>query len=62
MDSKNRTPAGVKPERNEPVTKQFDKFKEAARELEAVEDERAFDEKLKKVAKHKTTPDEKAAK
>lgn len=32
---------------------QLDKFKELARELEADEDEAAWDERLKKVTKHK---------
>lgn len=32
---------------------QSDKFKELARELEADEDESRWDERLKKVAKHK---------
>jgi len=36
---------------------QSERFKQAARELEADEDERAFDEKLKKVAKHKSEPE-----
>jgi hypothetical protein len=36
---------------------QLDKFKELARELEADEDEAAWDERLKKVAKHKPTPE-----
>lgn len=32
---------------------QSDKFKDAARELEADEDEQRWEEKLKRVAKHK---------
>jgi hypothetical protein len=35
---------------------QIDRFKEAARQLEADESESAFDEKLKAVAKHKPKP------
>lgn len=36
---------------------QLDKFKEAARELEADEDEARWDERLKKVAKGKPEPE-----
>lgn len=36
---------------------QLDKFKEAARELEADEDEARWDERLKKVAKAKPEPE-----
>ena len=36
---------------------QADKFKEAARELKADEDERAFERKLKKIAKQKPPED-----
>ncbi len=36
---------------------QFDKFKELARELEADEDEAAWDERLKKVVEHKPAPE-----
>jgi len=36
---------------------QLDKFKKAARELEADEDEAHWDERLKKVAKGKPTPE-----
>jgi hypothetical protein len=36
---------------------QLDKFKELARELEADEDEAAWDERLKKVAKGKPSPE-----
>ena len=35
---------------------QSDKFKEAARELEADEDEKAWEERLRKVAKQKVEP------
>jgi len=35
---------------------QSDKFKELARELEADEDEARWDERLKKVARHKPKP------
>jgi hypothetical protein len=38
---------------------QLDKFKQAARELEADEDEVSWDERLKKVARHK--PEDKPA-
>lgn len=38
-------------------SKQVDKFVEAARELEADEDEARWDERLKKVAKAKPVPD-----
>lgn len=34
-------------------TKQVDRFREAARELEADEDERAFERKLKRIANQK---------
>lgn len=36
---------------------QLDKFKEAARELEVDEDEARWEDRLKKVAKHKPAPD-----
>lgn len=36
---------------------QLDKFKEAAREYEADEDEARWDERLKKVAKQKPLPE-----
>jgi hypothetical protein len=36
---------------------QFRRFQEAARALDSDEDERAFDEKLKKVAKQKPAPE-----
>lgn len=36
---------------------QLDKFKEAARELEADEDQARWEERLKKVAKHKGEPE-----
>jgi hypothetical protein len=36
---------------------QSDKFKELARELEADEDEERWDERLKKVARHKNAPE-----
>lgn len=36
---------------------QLDKFKEAARELEADEDEANWEARLKKVAKHKPSPE-----
>lgn len=36
-----------------PSSSQLDKFKELAREVEADEDEAHWDERLKKVAKHK---------
>ena len=36
---------------------QIDKFKQAARELEADEDEGRWDERLKKVAGHKPVPE-----
>ena len=38
---------------------QLDKFKEAARELEADEDEERWTDRLKRVAKHKGEPSEK---
>jgi hypothetical protein len=37
---------------SEPKT-QLDKFKEAARELETDDDEKRFDERVKKLVKHK---------
>jgi len=39
-----------------PEPKQLDKFKEAARELQADDDEKHFDEKLKKVARARNEP------
>jgi hypothetical protein len=36
---------------------QLDKFKQAAKELEADEDDGRWDERLKKVAKQKPAPD-----
>lgn len=39
------------------VRSQLDKFKELARALEADEDEAAWDERLKKVAKAKPAPE-----
>lgn len=39
----------------EPKT-QLDKFKEAARELECDDDERRFDERMKKLVEKKPTP------
>ena len=41
----------------EPKPSQLDKFKEAARELEADEDEARWDERLKKVAMVKPEPE-----
>lgn len=38
---------------NHPSKSQSDKFKDAARELEADEDEKRWEERLKKVAKQK---------
>lgn len=35
---------------------QLDKFKEAARDLEADDDEARFDERLRKIVKHKPVP------
>jgi len=43
------------PEKEKP---QLDKFKDLARELEADEDEARWDERLKKVAKAKPTPED----
>ena len=37
---------------------QLDKFKEAARELETDDDEARFDERLRKIVKHKPVPNE----
>jgi hypothetical protein len=39
---------------------QSEKFKKLARQLEADEDEIAWDERLKKVVKHKPTPEKSA--
>ncbi len=36
---------------------QLDKFKQAAKELESDEDEGRWDERLKKVVKHKPAPE-----
>jgi len=41
----------------DPKPTQLDKFKEAARELGADEDEARWDERLKKVAKAKPAPE-----
>lgn len=38
---------------------QSDRFKDAARQLEADDDEERFNERLKKLAKQKPTPDPK---
>lgn len=40
----------------EPKT-QLDKFKEAARELETDDDEARFDERVRKLVKHKPVPE-----
>lgn len=45
----------------EPKT-QLDKFKEAARELECDEDEKAWEDRLRKVASQKPAPDGPASK
>ena len=44
-----------------PPNSQLDKFKKLARELEADEDEKHWDERLKKVAKGKPDPEKPAA-
>ncbi|MET3760524.1 hypothetical protein [Sphingomonas sp. UYEF23] len=36
---------------------QLDKFKEAARDLETDDDEARFDERMKKLVKHKPAPE-----
>lgn len=36
---------------------QLDKFKEAARQLEADDDEARFDERVKKLVKHRPAPE-----
>ncbi len=36
---------------------QLDKFKEAMRDLETDDDEARLDERLRKIAKHKTVPE-----
>lgn len=46
----------IEPERDE--QSQLDKFKQAAKELEADEDEARWDERLKKVAKVKPKPEQ----
>jgi hypothetical protein len=38
-------------------TQQSEKFKEAARELETGDDEGRWEERLKRIAKHKQAPD-----
>ena len=51
------------PRPNNPASSQADKFKDAARELHADEDEKNWEERLKRVAKHspdkETKPKEK---
>ena len=42
-----------KPKRNVENQNQIERFKEAARQLEADDDEKRFDEKLKRLAKQK---------
>jgi len=42
---------------DKPAQTQREKFEEAARELEADEDEARWDERLKKVAGHKPAPE-----
>lgn len=37
---------------------QLEKFKEAARDLETDDDEARFDERLRKIVKHKPVPEE----
>jgi hypothetical protein len=37
----------------DPATSQLDKFKEAARDLETDDDEARFDERVRKLVKHK---------
>lgn len=37
----------------EPATSQLDKFKQAARDLKTDDDEARFDERVKKLVKHK---------
>jgi len=46
-----------KTETSSPGKSQSDKFKQAARELETDDDEARWDERLKKVAKHKPAPE-----
>jgi hypothetical protein len=41
---------------NEPRESQLDKFKEAARDLETDDDEARFDERVKKLVRHKPVP------
>lgn len=41
----------------EPTKAQIDKFKEAARDLETDDDEARFDERLRKIVKHKPVPE-----
>jgi len=41
----------------EKPTPQVDKFKKAARDLEADEDEARWDDRMRKVAKHKPAPE-----
>jgi hypothetical protein len=53
------TAAGVEPESDE--KSQFDRFRDAARELECDDDEARFDAKLKKVAKAPKPKNEKPA-
>lgn len=45
---------------NESKNPQSDKFKEAARELECDEDEKAWEDKLRKVASQKPAPEKPA--
>jgi hypothetical protein len=40
---------------------QLDKFKEAARDLETDDDEARFDERLRKIVRHKPVPEKSAA-
>lgn len=40
-----------------PKPSQLDKFKQAARELECDEDESRFDERVRKLVKHKPVPE-----
>ncbi len=49
----------TKDETNNKASGQIDRFKEAARQLEADESEAAFDEKLKSVAGHKPKAEQK---
>lgn len=60
MAARDRKTSRSGPKRDEPMTQQSERFKEAARELGCDDSEEAFDEALRKVAKSKKDDAKKA--